>query len=327
MTDFNSLKKQYEALSAICDVAADKEETLREFRSRMSIFVLRVWSAQPGFHEDYIPALALMAEGQEMSKDTILDFMKQASQKPEIPMVPAFAMLTVAAGETEDTSVCRTFVEGLVQFLTDMAFINGDCTPEEANEIEKIRMAHLDFYNEYMLTKRRVKSGAIPAGDFKYERYGATVEYTLREDGSAVFDSDGEGGSQEAEKASGPDPKYIAKSRYLDDIIQVERKAAEKVGVTDFDFHAWWYDGTLLILGKIYAAKGLRKEFSLSATLYDQDGDIAEQDENREYGGGSIICSTVREDNFFQGYPVQFTFLNPVEKKEDISKIKITFCH
>lgn len=320
MTDFNSLKKQFDALSSICSVSADQEDALRVFRSRMSIMVMRVWSAQPGFHEDYIPALALMTEGEEMSEEDICDFMAQAAAKPVIPMLPAFVQLTVAAGD-KDPSICRRFVDSLVSFLTDMAFVNGDCTPEEANEIEAIRMVHMDFYNEYMLTKRRVKSGAVPAGKFTYNRYDAVVEYVLREDGSTVINHPN---SEDLPENMDSDI-YLSPSRYSDDVIKVDMQLAKPLGITDVKVHAWWFDNKLNITGQLYAKRGLQKRFDMQATLYDRDGDVLEQDTNEYYGGGGIRCSTVRQENFFPGYPFRFVFLSPAEAKEDIARIKISF--
>lgn len=320
MTDFNSLKKQYEALTAICMAASDKEAALREFRSRLMIMVLRVWSAQPGFHEDYIPALAMMAEGEKMTEEVICDFMDQAADKPVIPMFPQFPMFTVMVAETGDTSACLSFVYSLVAFLTDMAFINGDCTPEEADEIEQIRMVHMDFYNEYMMTKRRVMAGAISPGSFTYNRYGGTVEYWLDSNGSAV--------QKNVEQQDSPhvkDDTYLSPSRYSDDVIKVDMQLAKPLGLTDVKVHAWWFDNKLNITGQLYAEKGLRKRFDMQATLYDRDGDVLEQDTNEYYGGGGIRCSTVRQENFFPGYPFRFVFLSPAEAKGDIARIKISF--
>lgn len=330
MTDFEGLKKQYQALEAMCSALNVAEAPVDQFRARMIIYVLRVWSAQPGFHEDYIPALAIMMEGVTMTEEELQNFMSQVAAKPVISMMPAFVLLAAAEemlAEHGLLSVCRSFVDQLVTFLTDMAFINGDCTPEEANEIEHIRMVHMDFYNEYTLTRRRVASGALPPGDFCYERYGAKVEYTLRADGSVVLNSDESGTLPEPESVKVPESKYMAESRLPDELIQVDRRVAEIVGITDCNFHAWWCDGSLLICGKIYAAQGLKKQFSLTATVYDRDGDIVESDTNGGYGSGGITCSTVRKSNFFQGYPVRFDFFHPLEQKEDVSKIKITFNH
>lgn len=310
MTDLNSLKKQYDALASICSVSADQEDALRVFRSRMSIMVMRVWRAQPGFHEDYIPALALMTEGEEMSEEDICDFMAQAAVKPVIPMLPAFVQLTVAAGD-KDPSICRTFVDGLVSFLTDMAFVNGDCTPEEANEIEAIRMVHMDFYNEYMLTKRRVKSGAVPAGKFTYNRYGATVEYQLNTDGTVAL-----GGG----KSSGD---FRSKLRVPEEIVELDRASMERAGITDMKLYVTSAEGDLNIQGQIFAGENLAKRFFIEGILYDRDGDIMEQKESKSYGSG-FVSSGIDSDCFFQGYPFEIDFYVSEKKLKDVQKVRIS---
>ena len=318
MTDFNSLKKQFDALSSICSVSADGEDALRVFRSRMSIMIMRVWSAQPGFHEDYIPALALMTEGEEISEEDICDFMAQAAAKPVIPMLPAFVQLTVAAGD-RDPSICRSFVDGLVSFLTDMAFVNGDCTPEEANEIEAIRMVHMDFYNEYMLTKRRVKSGAVPAGKFTYNRYGATVEYRLKADGTA----DLEDVQHRSQKAGKPSFRFRSRFRIPEEIVELDRASMERAGITELKLYVTSAEGDLNIQGQIYAGDNLAESFYLEGILYDRDGDIIEQKESSCYGDG-LVSSYIDRDCFFQGYPFEIDFYVSEKKLKDVLKVRIT---
>ena len=310
MTNFPSLKKQFESLSSICSVSADQEDALRVFRSRMSIMVMRVWSAQPGFHEEYIPALALMTEGEEMSEEDICDFMDQAAAKPVIPMLPVFPLFVAAAGD-KDPSVCRRFVDGLVSFLTDMAFINGDCTPEEANEIEAIRMVHMDFYNEYMLTKRRVKSGAVPAGKFTYNRYGAAVEYRLKADGTADLSDE--------KMSSG----FRSRFRISEDMVELDRTSMERAGITELKLYVTYMEEDLNIQGQIFAGENLAERFYLEGILYDRDGDVIEKEENTCCGDG-LVSPAVDRDCFFQGYPFELSFYVPEKTMKDVLKLRIT---
>ena len=332
MTDFNALKKQYEDLKELCikgvSFYEDKDELIEDFPNQIMMLILRVWGAQPGYHEDYKRALEVVAGEIEMSEATFDDLVKSVAEVPLLPAMKQFIHMVITEGAI-DKPFCKSFIDLLVEFLTDMAFINGDCVPEEANQIEQIRMVHMDFYNEFNLTRRRVKTGAVPAGTFKYDRYGLATEWTLNKDGVVSFNSSAEPQSEDKvaliSEAAPEKKKYIVKSKLPDSLFRVDMRAAEVFGLTDIKVHGWWHNDQLIIVGQLYAEKGLKDEFSLIATIIDKDGDIVEQRSNEGYGGGSISTSMVRKNAFFHGYPFRFYSLAPVSKTSDISEIRITF--
>ena len=177
MDNYDFLVREYEKLEkAYRSVCGGDEEKLRAFRTHIGIHVMRVWSAELTYDPDYGKALSVIYEGEIMPEETIRDFMRQAKEKAYITVSEAFVLMVAQEARTGAPD-CKAFVDDLVTFLTDMAFVNGDCTAQEANEIEQTRWIYMDFYEEFMENVRGVKEGRLPEGQFVYNRYGANITY------------------------------------------------------------------------------------------------------------------------------------------------------
>ena len=354
MTNFTSLKSQYNALESMCfpqdrGASTAAEPVVQDFREHMIRTVLYVWSGQAEYHEDYERALSVIPDGSEASEGEIRDDLRAGADLDEIPMFEAFVSLTVgdAAGNTNRG---KEFVDLLGAFLTDMAFVGGDCTPAEAERIETVGRVHMDFYREYMLTRRRVKEGGLAPGVFTYDRHGALITYAFDGDGNIIgTDASDPGaagidvtgikvdGNDVVQPGKAPDQvqgklgkptarrEQIPRSKFRlpEELFQIDMRSGKEVGVTEMPVYGFFQDEELIIIGQLFAKYGLQEECVLVATLYDREGDVLEQELNQGYGGGSMICSTVRIRSFFQGYPFSFYFFPVDGGIENVSKIKI----
>lgn len=98
-------------------------------------------------------------------------------------------------------------------------------------------------------------------------------------------------------------------------IPQIEKK----FGIKDMRLYAYM-DGTeLKIVGEIIA-DSIKSGFKLMCSVYDQDDDMIESEENQSYGSG-LVTSVIAKNSFYNGFPFAFG----IYLKEDceISKIQI----
>lgn len=133
MENLDFIKKEYEKLEDAFRKACG-EAGLADFQQNIRALVLRVWSGDAGWHEDYSRVLAAVFGGAETDRQAVekeMDTLRDSAAET----VPGFdAIQKAGLGEQ--------FAADLYTFLTDMSFINGDCTVKEAGIIEKIRRIH-----------------------------------------------------------------------------------------------------------------------------------------------------------------------------------------
>ena len=124
-----------------------KAENLKEFRQGIADLVLHIWSEEGGYHCDYGKVLAFI-DGKEIAgdnegeddiytddiytKERVQELILKAKEKG-YEIIRAFEDMINVSGE-----MAKKFISDLVTFMTDIAFIDGDCTVAEANTIAAI---------------------------------------------------------------------------------------------------------------------------------------------------------------------------------------------
>ena len=175
MENYELIRQDYLKLEkAFLEVCGEKD--LPEYRERIAAYVLRVLSADPVYHKECEDVLALVLGGTRHTEEEIREKMVRAGALPYPTISAGFVHMT--AGDVKSgTPDCREYIMDLAAFLTDVSFLDGDCTPEEANRIEEIRMIHLDFYEEFKKNVEGVMERDLPGGQFVYNRFGANITY------------------------------------------------------------------------------------------------------------------------------------------------------
>ncbi|MGN1413001.1 MAG: AAA family ATPase [Anaerovoracaceae bacterium] len=175
MENYELIREDYRKLeNAFLKVCEAKD--LPEYRERIAAYVLRVLHADPVYHRECEDVLALVLGGTRHTEAEIREKMVRAGALPYPTISAGFVHMT--AGDVKNGAPdCRKYIMDLAAFLTDVSFLDGDCTPEEANRIEEIRMIHLDFYEEFKKNVEGVMERDLPGGQFVYNRFGANITY------------------------------------------------------------------------------------------------------------------------------------------------------
>lgn len=317
MTDFRALKNQYEELQRITIDTGMDPENYKLFKGSIATMVLSIWNQQPGYDKSYSKALAIMTDVNEVDEATVRSLLAQtANAGNEVSIMQSFVIMVIMESEHKlKRGYSRNFMDKLVDFLTDMAFVNGDCTPEEASKIEEIRQLHMDFRSECMLNRRRVICGAIKPGTFEYKRKGTDVTCVTY----VIENTLGEN-----EKPAQLE-RHRSKYRIPEEKIEVDMKLAMQHGIDEVKIYGWLNSGSIDIVGQLFAKSGLRDEISVHATVYDQDGDVLQTESMHGYGGGLVRCS-LRPEEMFPGHPFKISINMNGYSLEDISKIRFTVC-
>lgn len=317
MTDFGALKNQYEELEKLTIDTGMDPENYKLFKGCIATMVLSIWNQQPGYDESYSKAFATMTDVNEVDEATVRSLLdKTANAGNEVAIMQSFVIMVIMESEHQlKRGYSRNFMDKLVDFLTDMAFVNGDCTPEEASKIEEIRQLHMDFRSECMLNRRRVLCGAIKPGTFEYKRKGTNetcVTYVI-------------GNTLDENETPAQLERHISKHRISEDKIEVDMKLAMQHGIDKVKIYGWLNRGYIDVVGQLFAKSGLRDEISVHATVYDQDGDVLQTESMLGYGGGLVRCS-LRPEEMFPGHPFKISINMNGYSSEDISKIRFTVC-
>ena len=106
-----------------------------------------------------------------------------------------------------------------------------------------------------------------------------------------------------------------------DQIVRVSA-TEKKFGIKDMKIYAYMNDNEINIIGEIISDEIL-KDFSLTCTVYDQDGDMIESLENDTYGR-YVVTNEIKKKVFFNGYP--FKFSEYLDEGVKVSKIRIVPC-
>ena len=93
----------------------------------------------------------------------------------------------------------------------------------------------------------------------------------------------------------------------------------KKYGIDEIRIYAYMSGKELNVVGEIISDE-ISDDFSLTCTVYDQDGDMVESIENSSYGSG-LVTHAIKSKVFFNGYP--FKFSQYLDDGVDVSKIRV----
>lgn len=128
MDKFELLKNEYHKLEeAFLKVEEPRE--LNDFRDYITGHALSMWEQEPCYYQEYGQALGVIYGGEAPSEEK-LDKMMASIKKGNLKIVGAYKKMAA-----EDA---KAFLCDLLTFLTDLSFVNGDCTGTEANAIAHI---------------------------------------------------------------------------------------------------------------------------------------------------------------------------------------------
>ncbi|MDY3240626.1 MAG: AAA family ATPase [Anaerovoracaceae bacterium] len=222
MEHYELIREDYQKLEkAFLEVCEEKD--LPEYRERIAAYVLRVLSADPIYHKECEDVLALVLGGVRHTEGEIREKMVRAGALPYPTISAGFVHMT--AGDVKSgTPDCRKYIMDLAAFLTDVSFLDGDCTPEEANRIEEIRMIHLDFYEEFKKNVEDVMERDLPGGQFVYNRFGANITYGCEKEPGKPTKNAGKAdfGEKETEKKTEPEQTLEELLAELDSLVGLE---------------------------------------------------------------------------------------------------------
>lgn len=224
MEHYELIREDYQKLEkAFLEVCEKKD--LPEYRERIAAYVLRVLSADPIYHKECEDVLALVLGGVRHTEGEIREKMVRAGALPYPTISAGFVHMT--AGDVKSGAPdCRKYIMDLAAFLTDVSFLDGDCTPEEANRIEEIRIIHLDFYEEFKKNVEDVMERDLPGGQFVYNRFGANITYGFeKEPGKPTKDAgkaDFGETEKETEKQTEPEQTLEELLAELDSLVGLE---------------------------------------------------------------------------------------------------------
>ena len=128
MEKYIFLKKEYEQLEEAF-LKAEKDGSVEEFRNYITGLALSMWDNEPCYAQEYGKALSVIYCGEEPSEET-LSRIKTETEAKGLKVLDACGKMTA-----DDR---RNFVNDLLTFMTDLSFVNGDCTGDEANAIARI---------------------------------------------------------------------------------------------------------------------------------------------------------------------------------------------
>jgi len=173
MSDYKHIEEKYEKLKRAYLLACP-EEDLQAFHSHMALHCMRVWAEEDDVREEYAKALEVVL-GQEYPLPIIEDFINQVADVPAVPCADAFSLIVKSALENNQPDLLQ-FLDDLTAFLTDMAFVDGDCTEAEADIIELTKNLYGDFAREAL----EFAMACIENGDFskpfQYHKNGYSAE-------------------------------------------------------------------------------------------------------------------------------------------------------
>lgn len=93
----------------------------------------------------------------------------------------------------------------------------------------------------------------------------------------------------------------------------------KKYGIEELRIYAYMSGKELNVIGEIISDE-ISDDFSLTCTVYDQEGDMIESIENSSYGSG-LVTSAIKTRVFFNGYP--FKFSKYLDDGVEVSKIRV----
>lgn len=170
MDKFEQLKREYDLLQKSCAEFLDPASP-NEFEYYIELAMLRIWSANGRFSEDYAKAVQAISDKQR-TPTQILQAMLDSIETAEMAKIPAFFARMVAADFENGTKNTKNFVGDLKSLLAGAAFINGDFTIEESNmlsaELKKLMMYAISQGVKVDYSTGRIREKVTPLKEDSY---------------------------------------------------------------------------------------------------------------------------------------------------------------
>jgi len=128
MEKYTLLKEEYLKLEEAF-LKVETEEKLAGFRDYITALAFSMWEAEPCCIAEYGEALGVIYGGAKPSEEELTK-LQAVGKKGDLKVLDAHGKMTAEDG--------KKFVNDLLTFLTDLSFVNGDCTAAEANAIARI---------------------------------------------------------------------------------------------------------------------------------------------------------------------------------------------
>lgn len=168
MDKFEQLKKEFDLLQRSCQ---DQLDDPSEFEYYVEMAMLRIWSANGKYSEDYASAIEAIS-GKRRTPVQITRAMLDSAEPAEVSKIPSFFARIVADDFADGGRRARSFIGDLKSLLAGAAFINGDFTIEESNmlsaELKKLMMYSISQGVKVDYSTGRIRTRITPLKDDSY---------------------------------------------------------------------------------------------------------------------------------------------------------------
>ena len=168
MDKFEQLKKEFDLLQRSCQ---DQLDDPSEFEYYVEMAMLRIWSANGKYSEDYASAIEAIS-GKRRTPVQITRAMLDSAEPAEVSKIPSFFARIVADDFADGGHRARSFIGDLKSLLAGAAFINGDFTIEESNmlsaELKKLMMYSISQGVKVDYSTGRIQTRITPLKDDSY---------------------------------------------------------------------------------------------------------------------------------------------------------------
>ena len=168
MDKFEQLKKEFDLLQRSCQ---DQLDDPNEFEYYVETAMLRIWSANGKYSEDYATAIEAIS-GKRRTPVQVTRAMLDSTEPAETSKIPSFFARIVAADFADGGRRAKSFIGDLKSLLAGAAFINGDFTIEESNmlsaELKKLMMYSISQGVKVDYSTGRIREKITPLKEDSY---------------------------------------------------------------------------------------------------------------------------------------------------------------
>ena len=168
MDKFEQLKKEFDLLQRSCQ---DQLDDPNEFEYYVEAAMLRIWSANGKYSEDYASAIEAIS-GKRRTPVQVTRAMLDSTEPAETSKIPSFFARIVAADFADGGRRAKSFIGDLKSLLAGAAFINGDFTIEESNmlssELKKLMMYSISQGVKVDYSTGRIRERITPLKEDSY---------------------------------------------------------------------------------------------------------------------------------------------------------------
>ena len=168
MDRFEQLKKEFDLLQRSCQ---DQLDDPNEFEYYIETAMLRIWSANGKYSEDYATAIEAIS-GKRRTPVQITRAMLDSTEPAETTKIPSFFARIVADDFADGGRRAKSFIGDLKSLLAGAAFINGDFTIEESNmlsaELKKLMMYSISQGVKVDYSTGRIRERITPLKEDSY---------------------------------------------------------------------------------------------------------------------------------------------------------------